>query len=155
VQDTAFYSSTAEVIPVLLIVLAFDYRMFDPSPEEPAWQSLFLLAVLLLLGAAEVVSLAVLLDEENPTTLDRVVVIAALGFALAGILSRLARPRLAALARTLPVTRRVPVWLLGAGTLIVVIVSLTIASDAVLSIVTLAAALGLLIGSAILAAHRR
>jgi hypothetical protein len=32
---------------------------------------------------------------------------------------------------------------------------LTIASDAVLSIVTLAAALGLLVGSAILAARRR
>jgi hypothetical protein len=140
-RDTAFYSSAAEVIPVLLIVLAFNYRMFDPSVDESASQSLFLLAVLRLLGVAEVVSLAVLLDDEEPTALDRVVVIAALGFALVGILSRLVRPRLAALARTLPISRRAPAWLLAAAVLVVGILSITIAPDAVLSAITVVAAL--------------
>src|SRR5215212_9232561 len=105
--DHDFYSAAAQVIPVLLITLAIEYRMFAAKDTEPASESLFLLAVLLMLTVAEVVPLAVLLDSEDPTTLDRVVVIAALGFALVGIVEPLARRPIEALATTLPAFGRI------------------------------------------------
>lgn len=101
-RDQGFYSTAAQVIPVLLLALAFERRYFREDEDEASWESLWMLAMLVAMGAGELLAVLVLFDDSHPTLLDKVVVIAAITWGVMVLIMPLLRPRLKALATTLP-----------------------------------------------------
>lgn len=62
--DEAFYSTTAQVIPVLLLALMFERRYFEIR-DAPAWADLFLLFMLIALTGGELAALAAAKDPQQ------------------------------------------------------------------------------------------
>lgn len=62
--DEAFYSTTAQVIPVLLLALMFERRYFEIR-DAPAWADLFLLSILIALTGGELAALAAAKDPQQ------------------------------------------------------------------------------------------
>jgi peptidoglycan/LPS O-acetylase OafA/YrhL len=111
--DPAFYSTTAQVVPVLFVLLAIELRMFsrrENAPKETPTRALFLLTIAILLAASELFSLAALHDRKQPARIVDAVIFIGFGLSGAAAVGPFIMARAEGLGRN-PITR----W----GTLIV------------------------------------
>lgn len=90
-----FYATVATVLPVLWLVLAIEYRLFRQDERESVVDSLFLLSVVLVILAGELVALVALYEGGQPSELANVTVIMALALSLMGVSVPLVKPRFA------------------------------------------------------------
>jgi hypothetical protein len=101
--DPAFYSTVAQVIPVLLLALLVDMRYFSPpSAEEPLDVTFFLIGVGVVMLVGEVIALNAVHAGKEPSDIEFAAVMAALGFPLTAIGVRMIRPRMRALGERGP-----------------------------------------------------
>jgi hypothetical protein len=91
----SFYSTVAQVIPVLMLALLVDVRYFaPPRDEEPLDVSFFLISVGVVMLLGEVIALNTLHAREEPSDIEFAAGMAALAFPLLVISVRMLRPRL-------------------------------------------------------------
>lgn len=99
--DEAFYSTAAQVIPILILALVFERRYFE-ARDDPAWVDLFLLSVLIALVGGEYFALAAVKADEPPGPFTEVLVAVALAWGGLALFVPLFRDRLRNLGQTLP-----------------------------------------------------
>lgn len=62
-KDQQFYATAAQVIPIFVLALAFEFRFFEPRDETVA-EALLLVSLLVALAGGEILALVALLTED-------------------------------------------------------------------------------------------
>jgi hypothetical protein len=101
VHDDVFYSTAAQVIPVLALALMFELRFFDQRDESISW-SLWLLSFLIALVGGEALALGTLLEDDAPSTYTQLMVSAAMAWGGLGLFLPLFSHRFERLGDALP-----------------------------------------------------
>jgi hypothetical protein len=107
VFNSGYWSTIAQVLPVLFILLTVEYRMFHERETESLDTSMFLLTMLTGLAFGEVIALTALQEQREPHELLKAVVILGYTWALLGAFAPPIRGRLNALRPRLSVGQRV------------------------------------------------
>ena len=98
-NDQQFYSTAAQVIPVVVLALAFEYRFFERR-ETTVGEGLFALSLLAALAGGEFLALSGLLTDQAER-FTKPMVMAGLFWGAIGLFTPLVLPTLRGLARDL------------------------------------------------------
>ena len=97
--DPTYYATMAQVLPVLFLALAIEYRYFGVVENEPAFYSFFQLGIVATLVIGELDCLFALSKGNAPSRLGETTIIVGLVMGLIAFCLPLVRPRISALAR--------------------------------------------------------
>src|SRR4051794_11745533 len=90
--DSTYFSTVAQVIPVLLVLIAVDLKLYEADRQWTPGAALVLMSVLILLLAGEALSLNLLHSDRKPTAVDQAVITGGLIWAGGLVLVQLIRP---------------------------------------------------------------